>query len=105
MPGMTVPVFVTDALIRPVAGRVGTKRFFQIDLILDSDIVGNNVRGNRVIFSNQINEDVEVTFDQIVLVDDATSRYYRLVVFCESGCYAANKILIDEIVDSLTVEG
>ena len=75
-----------------------------IELLLDSDFVSDSLRGNRVIFRNTVSDNVEVTFDQVVLVDAATSRYYRLVVFCESGCYSANKTLIDEIVESLTVE-
>ena len=75
-----------------------------IDLILDIDIMSNSLRGNRVIFSNTVSDNAEVTFDQLILVDAATSRYYRLVVFCESSCYSANKLLIDEIVESLTVE-
>ena len=43
-------------------------------------------------------------FDQVGLVDDATSRVYLLAMGCSSDCYEANRDAIADISESWTIE-
>jgi hypothetical protein len=74
---------------------------FQI--LLDRDLADSPLRGNRVVY-NFSGERVPRTFDQIFFVDEANRRLYGLVLSCATTCYRANAEVIDEIIESFTVE-
>jgi hypothetical protein len=44
-----------------------------------------------------------MTIDQTVLVDQATSKVYALLVSCSNVCYEHNSKQIKQVVDSWTV--
>ncbi len=83
---------------RPPEGVVG------VSVLLDVDVAKDDLRGNRVVFSQAIEDGVRIV-DNLVLVDDLNSRWYRLTLSCEENCYRANAELFEEIVNSFTVEG
>jgi hypothetical protein len=76
-----------------------------VNLRLDDDIASDAYWGNRQVFDYEPGDGrAATTFDQVVLYDDETSRLYRLVIRCQTDCYAANRDIIENIVDSLTIE-
>jgi len=102
---------VSTALMRAVTSPLGlgdpvelaedTDSDFQI--LLNRDLADSPLRGNRVVY-NYSGEEGARTFDQLFLVDEANQRLYGLVLSCEITCYRANATVIDEIVQSFTVE-
>jgi hypothetical protein len=44
-----------------------------------------------------------ITIDQTVLLDQATTKVYVLIVSCSSVCYEQNSKQIKQVVDSWTV--
>ena len=46
----------------------------------------------------------DITVNQIVLLDQATTKVYALSVSCATECYDKNESKIDNIIDSWTVE-
>ncbi len=75
-----------------------------VSVLLDVDVARDDFRGNRVVFSQPVEDGIRIV-DNLVLVDDLNTRWYRLTLSCEENCYRANAELIDEIVSSFTVEG
>ncbi len=45
-----------------------------------------------------------LVFDQMAVVDDATSRVYLLALGCSSDCYEGNRDTITDITESWTIE-
>lgn len=98
MRAVTSPLGLGD----PVELAQGTDSDVQI--LLDTDLADSPLRGNRIVY-NYSGDEAPRTFDQVFLVDEANQRLYGLVLSCETTCYRANAEVIDEIVQSFTVEG
>ena len=87
-----------------------------LQLLREEEINESGFRGIRVVYTidsrlpqliNGTGELPEkrklVTFDQTVMVDDATRTLYFLLLSCEAHCYDENETTITDIVDSWTV--
>lgn len=61
-------------------------------------------RGQRVVFTMEVEGGRFVTIDHTALVNSETTDIYRLLLKCESHCYEDNRDEIDDIVDSWTIE-
>ncbi|HXF56872.1 MAG TPA: hypothetical protein VNO34_04745 [Actinomycetota bacterium] len=68
------------------------------DLVLD-----NGFHGSRIVF-NIRRGTTFYTVNQTALVDPATRTLYLFVVGCEARCYVANQDVIEDVVQSWTVE-
>lgn len=66
------------------------------------DIAG--MRGQRWIYTIEVEAGRFVTIDHTSLVNDDTTEVYSLALKCESTCYEDNRDEIDDIVDSWTIE-
>jgi hypothetical protein len=61
-------------------------------------------RGFHLVAEVQTQEGEVVTVDQTMLLDQATSRLYALIVTCDAQCYEENADQIERVVDSWTVQ-
>jgi hypothetical protein len=64
---------------------------------------GDSFRGLRLTYNVEDPDGGFATFDQTVLVDQATERQYLLVVSCDASCFQENESEIDDVVNSWTV--
>ena len=87
--------------------------FFDIDTAM-SDGTGEVVdyedlqldggfRGNHVVANLTMSDGGVMTIDQTMLLDQATTKLYALIVACSSTCYERNSGDIKKVVDSWTV--
>jgi hypothetical protein len=87
--------------------------FFDIDTAVQNE-VGSIVsyeqlepeggfRGFHLVAEVQTQDGDVVTVDQTMLLDQATSRLYALIVTCDAQCYDDNSDQIGRVVDSWTV--
>ena len=67
----------------------------------DDLVVDDGIRGVRI--TAMIDGDEPSVFEQISLVDPATTRRYVFLIGCHLTCWEENDELISEIVDSWTV--
>jgi len=68
------------------------------DLAPDGGFHGSHLVANLTMTDGNV-----MTIDQTVLVDQATSKLYALLVSCSSVCYEHNSKQIKQVVDSWTV--
>ena len=75
-----------------------------ITILYDQDVIQGNLSGNRVVVSRDSESGGTFTVDQLVYVDTALTRLYRMVVLCDRACYLSNFDEIDDVMNSFTVE-
>jgi hypothetical protein len=76
-----------------------------LELVDGYDILDvEGMRGQRLVYSIEVDAGRYVTYDHIAMVNDATTEVYQLALKCEATCYEANRDEIDDIVDSWTIE-
>jgi hypothetical protein len=76
-----------------------------LELVDGYDITTDEgLRGQRLVYSVQVEGDRYVTYDHTALVNENTTEVYELLLKCEATCYEANRGEIDDIVDSWTIE-
>ena len=68
------------------------------ELQLDGGFHGNHLVANLTMADGGV-----MTIDQTVLIDQATTKLYALLVSCSSVCYEQNSKQIKQVVDSWTV--
>lgn len=73
-------------------------------LLLDKEIVKKGARGIQTIYSFSI-AGTEQTLNQTVLMSNDRSTLYIFMARCASTCYKKNKKVMEEIVNSYTVQG
>jgi hypothetical protein len=73
-------------------------------LLLDKEIVKKGARGIQTIYSFSISG-TEQTLNQTVLMSNDRSTLYIFMARCASTCYKKNKKVMEEIVNSYTVQG
>lgn len=66
-------------------------------------VMGGGISGVRHVYT--ITDDTgSWSVSQTALVNPFTTRVYFFAIGCEAGCYAANQAMIEEVVDSWTIE-
>lgn len=73
-------------------------------VILDEEKEEKSARGVHTVYSFSING-TEQIFNQTVLMSNNHSTVYIFTARCKTSCYTKNKKLIEEIVNSYTVQG
>jgi hypothetical protein len=73
-------------------------------IILDREVVKKGARGIQTIYSFSING-TEQTLNQTVLMSNDHSILYIFMARCATTCYKKNKKVMEEIVNSYTVQG
>ena len=68
------------------------------DLELDGGFHGSHLVANLTMSDGGV-----MTIDQTLLLDQATTKLYALIVSCSSVCYEQNSEDIKQVVDSWTV--
>jgi hypothetical protein len=94
--------FATDFQLDPVdAVKNGNDA---VELVSYSEITTKTgMRGNRMVFNWRVAPNSWVSIDQTTYLNATTSKFYRLIVKCESTCFKANRNTIDQIADSFQV--
>jgi hypothetical protein len=87
--------------------------FFDIDTALDEQTgevvdyeelqLDGGFRGVHVVANLSMSDGGILTIDQTVLLDQATTKVYALIVSCSDVCYERNAGDIEKVVDSWTV--
>jgi hypothetical protein len=75
----------------------------RLEVLNVEEVSQDGARGLKLTFSVQVS-DGTLVFDQMSLVDDATSRVYLLALGCSSACYDASRDDIAAITESWTIE-
>jgi hypothetical protein len=86
--------FDVDSALQNQTGDVATYDELQLD---------GGFRGIHMVANLDMGTDGKITLDQTVLVDQATTKIYALLVSCSSVCYERNHGDIEKVVDSWTV--
>jgi len=86
--------FDVDTAMNDGTGEVTTYE----DLSLDGGFHGSHLVANLTMTDGSV-----MTIDQTMLLDQATTKLYALIVSCSSVCYEHNSKQIKEVVDSWTV--
>ena len=73
-------------------------------VLLDKEIIKKGARGIQTIYSFSIGG-TEQTFNQTVLMSNDHSTLYVFMARCATTCYQKNKKVMEEIVNSYTVQG
>lgn len=68
-----------------------------------SDITRGDLSGLRVIYESDLSG-TQSTIDRLLLTDDRFTTVYEVRVFCALDCFADNVGVIEEIMDTFTVE-
>ena len=73
--------------------------------VMDEDSYSTDVvHGNRLVWTERLEDGTEIVHDDSVLVDWGNNVAYELTFSCDQACYEANEDDIAAIVRSLTVE-
>src|SRR5262245_3041209 len=76
-----------------------------LELVDGYDITTDEgLRGQRLVYSVEVEGGRFVTYDHTALVNDETTEVYQLALKCEATCYEANRDEIDGIVESWTID-
>jgi hypothetical protein len=86
--------FDIDTAMQDETGEVVTYEDLQLD---------GGFRGSHLVANLTMPDGGVLTIDQTVLVDQATSKLYALIVSCSNLCYERNSGDIKKVVDSWTV--
>jgi hypothetical protein len=73
-------------------------------ILLDKEIVKKSARGIQTIYSFSVSG-TEQTLNQTVLMSNDRSTLYIFMARCASTCYKKNQKVMEEIVNSYTVQG
>jgi hypothetical protein len=98
----TLRSYATNFALDPVAAvKQGNDA---VELVSYSEIkTAKGLRGNRVVFNWRVQPGKWVTIDQTAYLDAATSKFYRLIMKCESSCFKQNRNTFSQIADSFHV--
>ena len=68
-----------------------------------SDVERDGLNGMRLIYETELSG-IESTVDRLMLTDDRFTTVYEVRIFCDTVCFADNANVIEEIMDTFTVE-
>jgi hypothetical protein len=69
----------------------------------DEVVLDNGVHGIRLVYTIQ-QDSGTMTINQTSLVDPATRVFYQFIIGCEIRCYSHNQDVIEQVVNSWTIE-
>ena len=76
----------------------------RVEAVSEEEIeLESGAHGSRLVHKIKVGGEY-FTLDQTGLVDLGIHRVYVLVIGCRAACYEANKAVIDQVVDSWTIE-
>lgn len=73
-------------------------------VVYDQDLVQGDLSGNRIVVDLVTDGGTPLTIDQLIYVDPAITRLYRMVVLCDANCYRDYFDDIEVVMNSFTVE-
>lgn len=68
-----------------------------------SDVERGALTGMRLIYETELSG-IDNTVDRLMLTDDRFTTVYEVRIFCATACFADNANVIEEIMDTFTVE-
>ncbi|MEM7287836.1 MAG: hypothetical protein AAF480_15905 [Actinomycetota bacterium] len=74
-----------------------------VTVLAQADIAQGDLNGMRVIYQTVV-QGVATTIDRQILTDDRFTTVYELRLGCDRDCFSANAEVIDEIMETFTVE-
>ena len=86
--------FDVDTALQDGTGEVVTYEDLQLD---------GGFRGSHLVANLTMSDGGVMTIDQTLLLDQATTKLYALIVSCSTVCYEHNTKQIKQVVDSWTV--
>src|SRR4029079_16167672 len=86
--------FDVDKALEDGTGEVVTYEDLQLD---------GGFRGSHLVANLSMSDGGAMTTDQTILLDQATTKLYALIVSCSSVCYERNSGDIKKVVESWTV--
>ena len=74
-----------------------------VTVLAQADVAQGDLTGMRVIYQTVVSG-VATTIDRQILTDDRFTTVYELRLGCDRDCFSANAEVIDEIMETFTVE-
>ena len=75
----------------------------EVIVLAQADVIQGDLTGKRVIYQTTVSG-VSTTIDRQILTDDRFTTVYELRLGCARDCFSANATVIDEIMETFTVE-
>ena len=75
----------------------------EYNVLYRSDVERNGLNGMRLIYETELSG-IESTVDRLMLTADRFTTVYEVRIFCGTVCFADNANVIEEIMDTFTVE-
>ena len=76
----------------------------EVVILAVADVQQDEVSGVRVIYQATTPGGLTATVDRQILTDDRHTAVYEVRLFCDIECFESNAEVIDEIMETFTVE-